>query len=279
MKTKTLTLTKEQIETLSHQLSIYEATSVAYGYYRYKLNPGSITAYHSLKVVFQGEQAIAYAKQFESEFIESAGSDEVGTGDYFGPVVVCAALVSQKDISLLEDLTIMDSKGLNDDQIIKIAPKLMQQLTYSVLVLDNVTYNRVHKTMNLNAIKANLHQKAYDHLKRKAGYLPQLCVVDQFMDPKRYYQVLSNDYAITHLTFTTKAENKYPAVACASIIARYTFLQALDQLSEHVGFKLPKGSGATVDTQAKALLTKSPDVDFKEIAKLHFKNTQRIFNQ
>ncbi len=279
MNTKTLTLTKEQIETLRKQLSVYDVSSVPYGYYRYKLNPGSITAYHSLKVVFQGEQALNYASQFESEFIDSAGSDEVGTGDYFGPVVVCAALVSEKDINLLKELTIMDSKGLTDDQIIKIAPKLMKQLTYSVLVLDNVTYNRIHKTMNLNAIKANLHQKAYDHLKRKAGYLPELCVVDQFMDPKRYYEVLLDDYDIRHLTFTTKAENKYPAVACASIIARYTFLQALDQRSSHIGFELPKGAGAIVDTKAKALLMKSPDVDFNEIAKLHFKNTKRIFNR
>ena len=32
-------------------------------------------------------------------FINSIGSDEVGTGDYFGPIIVCASYVNRKDIS------------------------------------------------------------------------------------------------------------------------------------------------------------------------------------
>ncbi len=62
-----------------------------------------ITAYTSGKVVFQGEGARSYADITSAcddkiaEYFPQAGSDEVGTGDYFGPVVVCACLVNPAD--------------------------------------------------------------------------------------------------------------------------------------------------------------------------------------
>ena len=38
------------------------------------------------------------------------GSDEVGTGDYFGPIVVTASYVTKEDIPYLEELGVKDSK-------------------------------------------------------------------------------------------------------------------------------------------------------------------------
>ena len=38
------------------------------------------------------------------------GSDEVGTGDYFGPLVVTASYVPKNKFSLLTDLGVRDSK-------------------------------------------------------------------------------------------------------------------------------------------------------------------------
>ncbi len=43
----------------------------------------------------------------------SVGSDEVGTGDYFGPIVVTATYVRLEDVKFLEDLGIRDSKKAN----------------------------------------------------------------------------------------------------------------------------------------------------------------------
>ena len=39
-----------------------------------------------------------------------AGSDEVGTGDYFGPVCVCASYVTQDNVDFLIKLGVRDSK-------------------------------------------------------------------------------------------------------------------------------------------------------------------------
>ena len=63
--------------------------------------------------------------------------------------------------------------------------------------------------------------------------------MDQFAKPDFYYRYLDDDYGITHLHFETKAENKYLAVACASVIARYYFLEAIKQLSKKYHFVFP----------------------------------------
>ena len=63
---------------------------------RIKYDDCIITIYDSGKVMFQGANAGIYAATFfpEKEItLPQCGSDEVGTGDYFGPVCVCACCV------------------------------------------------------------------------------------------------------------------------------------------------------------------------------------------
>ena len=52
--------------------------------------------------------------------INSIGSDEVGTGDYFGPIVVTSSYVAKENIDFLLDLKVKDSKKLTDKEILKI---------------------------------------------------------------------------------------------------------------------------------------------------------------
>ena len=54
-------------------------------------------------------------------FVNSVGSDEVGTGDYFGPIVVTASYVKREDVPYLKELGCTDSKKLTDEKIIEIS--------------------------------------------------------------------------------------------------------------------------------------------------------------
>ena len=56
------------------------------------------------------------------------GSDEVGTGDYFGPIVVTAAYVKREDIPFLESLGIKDSKKMTDEKILEVVPKFFKKI-------------------------------------------------------------------------------------------------------------------------------------------------------
>lgn len=276
--TKTLVLNADQINDLKRQYkqSIINSSNQNIDV-QFKLSDCTITVYHSLKVVFQGKEAEIIASHYASyPLSEQAGSDEVGTGDYFGPVVVVACAIKEKDIPLLKDLKLLDSKVLDDQEIRKMAKIAEKIVPYSVLVVDNLTYNKIHKQHNLNAIKAKLHNQAYLHLSTKTQ-MPSLAVVDQFAPEALYYRYLSQEKEIFRsLHFETKAESKYPAVALASILARAKFLQVMDQLNEHYAFTFPLGSGEKVDQAAKQFVERYGQEKLNEVAKVHFKNTQRI---
>ena len=52
--------------------------------------------------------------------ISSIGSDEVGTGDYFGPIVVTATYVNKDNVDFLLELGVKDSKKMSDTEIIRV---------------------------------------------------------------------------------------------------------------------------------------------------------------
>ncbi len=206
----------------------------------------------------------------------SIGSDEVGTGDYFGPIVVTAAYVSRQDIKWLEELGVKDSKKLNDNQIMEIVPKIIKKIPYSSLVLSNREYNQKYSAdINMNKIKAILHNKVL--LDMHAKYEPEYIIVDEFAKKFVYYNYLKGLPKVErNITFMTKAEDKCLSVACASLISRYIFIQEFDKLGEELDMFLPKGASNLVDEAGRKIVSKYGFDKLKEVAKLNFKNTEKI---
>lgn len=207
----------------------------------------------------------------------SIGSDEVGTGDFFGPIVVTAAYVSEENINFLIDLGVRDSKKITDDKIKKIAPQIIKKIPYSTYILNNKTYNdNWSEDLNMNKIKAILHNKVLVNMKNK-NYNYDKIVVDQFVYPIKYYQhIKSAPEKVTNITFMTKAEDKCLSVAAASIISRYIFLGEMKKLSENLGINIPKGAGPAVDEVGIEIVKKYGFDKLKEVAKLNFKNKEKI---
>lgn len=205
------------------------------------------------------------------------GSDEVGTGDYFGPIVVTATFVSKEDISFLDELKVTDSKKITDETIKKIAPKIMEKIPYSSYILSNPDYNKFHNNnINMNKIKAILHNKVLLNMVNKNLPFDKI-VVDQFTPPVKYYEYLSDvKDKVINITFTTKAEEQCLSVACASIISRYIFLKTMHDISTELGIDIPKGAGTTVDEVAEKLVREHGFDILNKYAKLNFKNTEKI---
>jgi len=220
-------------------------------------------------------------KKDKNEFfynMNTIGSDEVGTGDYFGPVVVSATYVEKKDFTFLEELGVKDSKKLTDENIIKIAPEIIKVIPHVTIFLDNKVYNDNYSVdVNMNKIKAVLHNKVLLNLLKKEKYDYQKIVVDQFVNEKKYYEYIKDvPERVNNITFVTKAEDKCLSVACAAIISRFIFLKEMKRLSEELGIELPKGAGPLVDEIGKKIIEKHGLDKLKDIAKLNFKNTERI---
>nr|WP_309099715.1 ribonuclease HIII [Fredinandcohnia onubensis] len=266
-----------------------------------KLPSCTITAYKSGKVLFQGNSAVSEAAKWGSSVtttkanttkkpvaknsglpanvgtLSMVGSDEVGTGDYFGPMTVVAAYVSNDKFKLLKELGVKDSKDLNDKQICEIAESIIHVIPYSLLILHNEKYNELQaKGMTQGKMKALLHNQAIGHvLKKIAPSTPDGILIDQFAVPDVYFRHLSGQKEIIKdkVYFSTKAEGVHLSVAAASIIARYAFIKEFDKLSEKCGLELKKGAGAQVDVVAAKLIKKQGVGALRTYTKLHFANT------
>ena len=265
-----------------------------------------VTLYESGKCVFQGKDADLSSnfwietekintgraittnsdekKKKDSIYVDpkiyystAIGSDEVGTGDYFGPIVVTAAYVKKEDIKYLESLGVKDSKKLTDEKILEIVPIITSKIKYNTITLSNKDYNSYYaKGYNMNKIKAILHNKALSNLKREK--LPyDYIVVDQFAEKYVYFSYLKevND-VVRDITFVTKGEDKSPAVALASIISRYVFIKEISKMSKELGMLIPKGASDKVDEVALKVANKYGFDKLNDVVKLNFKNTDKI---
>ena len=220
------------------------------------------------------------AAKTNSETLEMStiGSDEVGTGDFFGPIVVTATFVSTNDFEFLQNLGVRDSKKIDDAKILQIAPEIMKRIPYVTTILDNKTYNERHsKNLNMNKLKAILHNKALLELKNKNNWSFAKIVIDEFCSKDKFYEYIKDvPEKVMHITFMTKAEDKVLSVACASIISRYIFLRKMDELSDTIHIPLPKGAGPNVDKIAKDIKEEYGIDKLYEIAKMNFSNANRL---
>ena len=210
-------------------------------------------------------------------YANTIGSDEVGTGDYFGPIVVTASYVEKENIPFLEELGVKDSKKLTDEKILEIVPKLIKKIPYECIILSNKEYNENYTSdMNMNKVKAILHNKVLKKILEK--YNADYVVVDQFAQPYVYYNYLKGTNYVRNVTFMTKAEDKCLSVACASLISRYVFLKQFDKLGKSIDTFLIKGASDKVDELGVKIVKKYGFDKLKEVAKLNFKNTEKIKN-
>ncbi len=206
------------------------------------------------------------------------GSDEVGTGDYFGPIVVTASFVSKENIPFVTGLKVRDSKKLTDPEIMKIAPELMKKIPYVTNILSNEKYNQYQNDgFNMNQIKAILHNKCLLSLLKKDHYSYDKIVMDQFVYPKKYYEHIKGaQEKVQNITFVTKGEDKCLSIAVSSIISRYTFILKMEEISKLYQINIPKGAGEIVDEVARKIYLKDGLETLNKIAKLNFKNTEKI---
>ena len=259
-----------------------------------KVDNLTITIYESkkgYKVVFTGKNALYEAKIFnpDAEISESkserkidfidlnnqCGSDEVGFGDFFGPLVVVGVYF---DSSLTKKLdSIKDSKKLTDEFILSFVPTIIKNVTFSKLTVHNEKYNSlIKKGYNMNQIKAMLHNRVLLNLQKRKPDCKTF-YIDQFCDEKLYYNYLKNEKEIVrNITFKTKGESYYPSVALASMIARYCFLQEMDVLSKKYNMNFPKGASKTVDEFATVFIQKYSLEELKKVCKTNFTNFSKL---
>jgi len=292
----TINLTKSQAGDVISNYHEYSVPSTNnYTLFRAKYNSATLTIFKTLTMIIQGSNSIGiYNEVCELLDIEKCaetkvnttdvslsiiGTDEVGTGDFFGPIVVAGAYVPKNKILPLMKLGVKDSKLLNDTKIQEIAPVLMKELTYSALVLDNIKYNYLTRVQqfNMNKIKALLHNNVLFNLIPKINEKYDAIIIDAFTTKEKYIEYLKDQKnLISDVELEEKGESKYIAIAAASIIARHLFLAQMDKLSLEAGFELPKGAGTKVDLAISKIFKEQPDRFLDVVGKVNFKNVEKV---
>lgn len=266
-------------------------------YFKASCKQFSVIIYSNNTVLFQGKNAkdelarwtvlddeqlsinLEYEEVIDDE-VDHIGSDEVGCGDYFGPVVVTSCFVKKENYHYLVDIGVKDSKKLSDEKVRELAKLIKDKVQSATFVLTNKKYNEIHSNnvYNLNKIKAYLHNFVLHKLTSKLDFKGRV-VIDKFCEENKYFNYLK-DYKTKDIqkdiTFTIKAESKYIAVACASIIARDTFLNEIDKIKQETGYNIILGASSEVDKLAKQILDEKGMDYLSNYVKLHFKNTEKI---
>jgi ribonuclease HIII len=205
---------------------------------------------------------------------ERIGIDESGKGDYFGPLVIAAVLVTPATESDLKLMQVRDSKRISDSRVLEMAPDIRQTCKHSIVAIGPQRYNDLYvKIRNLNRLLAWGHARALENLLEHAEC--PLAISDQFGDERFIINALLEKGKRIQLVQRPKAEDDL-AVAAASILARAEFLIRLARLSDAVGTVLPKGASSTVELAARMVIKKHGRERLATVAKLHFKTTQSV---
>ncbi len=259
---------------------------------RMKNDDGSVcTLYTSGKVVFQGNEDFTYivnSVQGETEnskdsvVVPHIGVDEVGKGDYFGPLVVVSCFVDEKFSEKVKKLGVGDSKKFSDRKIMSMYSEMRNYEYYYVSVVSPKEYNGLVKELkNVGILLAKEHSKviemALKDLKAK-GITPKSVVIDQFSSRKdRVINELgelgrSIDFKQFH-----KGESDF-AVASASVLARGVFLEKMSEMSREYGFDFPKGS-SNVISEGREFVEKFGEKELEKVAKISFRTTKSVLNK
>mgnify|MGYP000138423068 CR=1 FL=1 len=183
--------------------------------------------------------------------LKVCGIDEAGRGAVIGPMVVAGVLIEQSRTSDLIEIGVKDSKKLTPGTRAELS-KLIRDIAEAVeiVVLDALTIDsstRRKRAGGLNELEARIFAKIINRLKPDAAY------IDLPSTKYSEFRALIED-RLTHkcsLILEHKADEKYPVVSAASIVAK----NERDRLIEELKLKLGDfGSGYPSDSKTRRFL-------------------------
>jgi ribonuclease HIII len=252
----------------------------------------TVTLYASGKLVVQGRGTEAFVARHLPDALPpspqqgpepalrvegpTVGSDESGKGDYFGPLVVAAALVGPEDVADLAGLGVRDSKLATDAQVRRLEGVIARRVPHALRVLEPQAYNEAWaKDRNVNVLLGRLHAEVISEILARGVPDGAHIVVDRFGDPRHVRRHLAP--ALLDLPFAMIVRGEaHPAVATASFLARAAFLGSFERLRGEAGGELYMGaSDPRIVPVARRLLREGGEAWLGRFAKLHFRVTER----
>lgn len=202
------------------------------------------------------------------------GVDEAGKGDFLGPLVVAGILCSESDFERLTELGVRDSKTIVEKKLLGISDQLRALYPHFILIVSPEKYNALYKKIkNLNKLLADCHVDVIAEI--ASSNQADIALIDKFGKTELVERALAKRNLNIELIQEEKGEKHLP-VAAASILARASFVDEMKKLETKYGMPVPKGASSIVDEAARRLIDKHGEKTLGKVAKLHFKNRQRV---
>ncbi len=250
--------------------------------YKYVKDKTTIIIYTSSKVVVQGSgneyDSILNLLDNNSStlgaYIPHIGADEVGKGDYFGPLIVCACYIPKDNYEKIINIGVNDSKKITDRNIVKIYESIKDDVVYSIQILTPFEYNKEYlEDNNIAILLSKLHAKNIINLVNRIGVDKyNNIVIDQFSSRKDRLEKVLKGYIFDQYH---KAESKDIVVATASVIARYYFIDYMNKLNEEYNMVFPYGSSHVI-AFAKEFIDRFSLKELDKVAKTSFSITSQL---
>lgn len=189
------------------------------------------------------------------------GIDEAGKGPLFGDLVIAGCLIEEEKLVNLDNIG-ADSKILTRKKRELLFPKIKELVKdfHIVRVTAFEIDSRKKAGCNLNTLECIKMAQIINKLN------PDKAIIDcphpvpmKFINEIRHY-LLNKEIIIVA---EHKADYNYPLVGAASIIAKVTRDNHMDELSQKIGINL--GSGYPSDPTTRKALTTYFEQDIKEL--------------
>jgi ribonuclease HII len=157
------------------------------------------------------------------------GVDEAGKGSVLGPMVIAAVGIASEDI--LEGIRVRDSKLLSVKERERLYKIIRKKCRIATVRLDAQQIDIMRRDMTLNEAVARSHAQVIVKLSPDYAYL-DACDVNTF----RYAEMVKNHLVLPcEIISEHHADEKFPVVSAASIIAKVTRDRAIATLAKKYG--------------------------------------------
>jgi len=204
------------------------------------------------------------------------GCDESGKGDVFGPLVCAACTVTAAEAVTLRRAGVCDSKKLTDPKIVKLAQVILQTVGERCIIRTVMPpeYNQLYEQCrndhkNLNDLLGALHGQNIQSLLSK--YECPCIIVDKFGN-ERYVLAGLGGLEKTHRIIQVPRGERDIAVAAASVLARYGFINGVAAMSKQYGIAFPKGAYQGIPETIRTMLDRFGASELSHVGKMNFTN-------
>lgn len=208
------------------------------------------------------------------KYIAHIGTDESGKGDFFGPLVIAGVLVDEQNAEYFKELGIKDSKKLSDKKMLAMSVEIKKRAPHSIIAISNSKYNELYANIkNLNKLLAWGHARAIENILNSTTC--EYALSDKFGDEALIKSALMKNGRSIRLEQMCKAESDI-AVAAASVLARATFVQKMQDMEQTYGLTFQKGCSGLVKNVAADFIKKYGKERLKEVCKAHFRTYNEV---